>query len=782
MRSLSSGAGVVAALVLALIAVAFCFWPISGRSAEEWLPVVARHAIARALGRHVRLSPAPQAGARLGGRRATGADRLASRGRARPRTARRTVPRRDSRGASRTAARGTYTAALAVTRDVVRAPRPGRAGEPPGRLGRRARGSCARGIAGQPDPVGRANRPRRRRRDRPLPRRSLGTRLGPGRLALDAVVPRSDEHGPGGDDAITSSSSASRSMRSVHGDRSSERAARRDRTPARARVLLRELEALAERLTAADVRVVGALRPGHARDRDSRRVRPVVAARPRAARRRRPGAATASTRRPHGRVGTEDSWSATEQTARITRRTGSRAGRVSTSAPRSSLRSCCTRRWCGRSRSRSSRSRRSRRSARSRPSRTSDIADRELRGRMGFIETAEAKAPDRGRRPPRRGARRRSRRRPLRRLRHRLRAHPRRARARTAPRSSTPPRWRGSSSSASTGSRRRRSPTRFPSAAGCGEAQGPAGASRHDRARTGGVSVRRRGRARRPRRLHRPRRLRRLLLLRPLGAVRQGADEPERRRHRDRRPREVEPRQDVRAAPVGVRPAGVDRRRQGRVRPARGGARRAADRALARRRRQAQPAHAARRTGAAAQPPLLGRRRRARAAAHARGEACRPGGARRSHAALRTASRRCPTSSTCSSDPTAEMATALAMDVGDIANAVRPMAFALDQLCSGKPQGHVRRPDDAGTRSRRAARRPEPSRRSEHAHDGARDPDDLRHRLAAGADRGGLRRELARSESSSSTRRGGSSRTSASASGCSRRSSSRAASVRRTSS
>src|SRR3990170_7237326 len=59
MRSLSSGAGVAAALALALIAVVFCFWPISGRSAEEWLPIVGRHAARRVRGRHVQLSPAP---------------------------------------------------------------------------------------------------------------------------------------------------------------------------------------------------------------------------------------------------------------------------------------------------------------------------------------------------------------------------------------------------------------------------------------------------------------------------------------------------------------------------------------------------------------------------------------------------------------------------------------------------------------------------------------------------------------------------------------------------
>src|SRR5436190_22911218 len=64
MRALNGGAGILSALALALLAVAICFWPIEGRSAEEWLPVVVRYVSRRARGRHIRLSPAPQAGTR----------------------------------------------------------------------------------------------------------------------------------------------------------------------------------------------------------------------------------------------------------------------------------------------------------------------------------------------------------------------------------------------------------------------------------------------------------------------------------------------------------------------------------------------------------------------------------------------------------------------------------------------------------------------------------------------------------------------------------------------
>jgi hypothetical protein len=46
--------------------------------------------------------------------------------------------------------------------------------------------------------------------------------------------------------------------------------------------------------------------------------------------------------------------------------------------------------------------------------------------------------------------------------------------------------------------------------------------------------------------------------------------------------------------------------------------------------------------------------------------------------------------------PTAEMATALAMDVGEISHVVRPMAFALDQLCSGNLKGMFDGPTTPG--------------------------------------------------------------------------------------
>ena len=46
--------------------------------------------------------------------------------------------------------------------------------------------------------------------------------------------------------------------------------------------------------------------------------------------------------------------------------------------------------------------------------------------------------------------------------------------------------------------------------------------------------------------------------------------------------------------------------------------------------------------------------------------------------------------------PTGEMADSLAMDAGEIASAVRPMAFSLDQLCSGNLKGMFDGPTTPG--------------------------------------------------------------------------------------
>src|SRR5262249_22713595 len=61
-----TGLGVIGAFILLLLAGAFCFWPIAGRSAEEWIPIAGRHVARRIRGQHQFRSSAPVAGATWG--------------------------------------------------------------------------------------------------------------------------------------------------------------------------------------------------------------------------------------------------------------------------------------------------------------------------------------------------------------------------------------------------------------------------------------------------------------------------------------------------------------------------------------------------------------------------------------------------------------------------------------------------------------------------------------------------------------------------------------------
>jgi hypothetical protein len=62
MRVLPTGVGVLAAVALVVASLGFCFWPIAGRSAESWLPIVGRFGLRQASGRHRHFSATPQAG------------------------------------------------------------------------------------------------------------------------------------------------------------------------------------------------------------------------------------------------------------------------------------------------------------------------------------------------------------------------------------------------------------------------------------------------------------------------------------------------------------------------------------------------------------------------------------------------------------------------------------------------------------------------------------------------------------------------------------------------
>src|SRR4051812_20944229 len=66
MRAAPTGAGIVVALVVVGLVAAACFWPVVGRSAEEWAPIAARHAWRLTRGRHRHRSAAPTSGVRGG--------------------------------------------------------------------------------------------------------------------------------------------------------------------------------------------------------------------------------------------------------------------------------------------------------------------------------------------------------------------------------------------------------------------------------------------------------------------------------------------------------------------------------------------------------------------------------------------------------------------------------------------------------------------------------------------------------------------------------------------
>lgn len=65
LRLLPTGVGALAAVGLLLASIGLCFWPVAGRSAEEWLPVVGRFVTRRARGRNRHHSSSPAAGVTL---------------------------------------------------------------------------------------------------------------------------------------------------------------------------------------------------------------------------------------------------------------------------------------------------------------------------------------------------------------------------------------------------------------------------------------------------------------------------------------------------------------------------------------------------------------------------------------------------------------------------------------------------------------------------------------------------------------------------------------------
>ena len=353
------GAGFLAALGLVAAAILFCFWPIAGRAADEWLPIAGRFTARRARGRNRHLSTSPQAG--VSESMPQPVVSLAGSGSG-SRAARRAAARRGGRRRQGSPRADVHRRARRQGL-LLRTPRPGRAGGAAGRLGRRALEPRPRGKPGQPDPVGRANRPRRRRRDRALPRRGLGPRQRAARVAGDAVVPRSRRLGADGHEGPRAlrlppdrrqARLAPDEARRRQGRRGCGRlhgSASRARVPRRA--ARRSRRARRRRATAGD-----------GRERAPRRLRSRGLDLGWPASRRPIAIATGSTKPPPGRSPPRRPGRRTGATAPSMRPTGSRAGRARRSERPSSPLSSSTRRWFARSPSRSSRSRRCARSAR----------------------------------------------------------------------------------------------------------------------------------------------------------------------------------------------------------------------------------------------------------------------------------------------------------------------------------------------------------------------------------------------------------------------------------
>lgn len=260
MRTLASGTGAVAALALALLVCAFCFWPISGRSAEAWLPIVGRHAARRALGRHVQHSPSPQAGTRP-----------TDDGRPEPIAALPEIGRElellaapfhgETVGVLKDRRAHAYTATLAVR--VTSFGLLDRAEQETRQAGW---GGVLAGLARQGSPVSRIQW-----LERTVPAdggeigRYLGEAWARDTVPVDSLSMQSYLELTSTAPAVTTdhelfvclqidAKRAWRQIKRMGGKQGMDAGA--------CAVLLRELEVLAERLTAADVRVVGALRPG----------------------------------------------------------------------------------------------------------------------------------------------------------------------------------------------------------------------------------------------------------------------------------------------------------------------------------------------------------------------------------------------------------------------------------------------------------------------------------------------------------------------------------------
>jgi hypothetical protein len=260
LRMVSSGVGFVAALALSLLAGGFCFWPVGGRSAQAWLPIVGRHGARVVFGDRVQRSPAPQAGVWSAERgRPESVAALPAVGRELQLLA---APfRGEMVGVFKDRRARAYTAVLAV-----RVASFGLLDGSEQEARQAGWGGVLAGLAREGSPV---NRIQWLERTVPADGEEVGRYLGEAwsreTVPVDSLAMQSYLELTSSAPAVTRDHEifvclqidARRAWRQV------KRSGGKQGVDAGAcGVLLRELEALAERLAAADVRVVGALRPG----------------------------------------------------------------------------------------------------------------------------------------------------------------------------------------------------------------------------------------------------------------------------------------------------------------------------------------------------------------------------------------------------------------------------------------------------------------------------------------------------------------------------------------
>ena len=260
MRFLPAGAGIVSALVLALASAAVCFWPVSGRPAEEWLPVAARHGLRRLRQTHRQRSGVPESGVAIGASgRPVPVVSAPGTGRALELLAAQSGG--ESVGVIKDRAARSFTAALAVR--VTSFGLLDR-GEQEARLA--GWGAVLAGLAREGSPVSRIQWV-----ERTVPAdgdeigRYLGDAWDSGAAPLESLPMRSYLELASRAPAVSKDHElficlqidAKRAWRQI------KRAGGPHGPDAGAcTVLLRELEALAEQLAAADVKVIGPVRPG----------------------------------------------------------------------------------------------------------------------------------------------------------------------------------------------------------------------------------------------------------------------------------------------------------------------------------------------------------------------------------------------------------------------------------------------------------------------------------------------------------------------------------------